>query len=70
MVTGNFRLEESFLISPKAIYLFQLIGDLHPTFANQYLHKMKSDLVISCETKGVAMKTVEKLQQLDGTKSS
>ena len=40
--TANIRPEEtSFLMSPKEIYLVQLIADLQPIFANKHCTKMK-----------------------------
>ena len=66
LVTGSIRDEEtSFLMSPKGIFLLQLMADIHPVFANKYLHKTDSDTVISCETKGIATKTVERLRNLE-----
>ena len=42
LVTANIRPEKtSFLMSPKEIYLVQLIADLQPIFANKHCTKMK-----------------------------
>ena len=65
-MTGGIRDEEtSFLMNTKGIFLLQLMADIHPVFANKYLHKTDSDAVISCETKGIATKTVERLRNLE-----
>lgn len=45
------------LSSLLGIYLFQLFADLHPVFANNYLHKVDSDKFIVCEAYSVAQKT-------------
>ena len=50
------------------VVLLQLMLDLHPVFAKQYLHEFDSDSVVSCETRGIEKKTVEKLQLLDAKK--
>ena len=50
------------------VVLLQLMLDLHPVFAKQYLHEVDSDSVVSCETRGIEKKTVEKLQLLDAKK--
>ena len=45
------------LSSLLGIYLFQLFADLHPVFANTYLHKVNSDKFLVCEAYSVAQKT-------------
>ena len=49
----------------RSLVLLQLMPNLHSVFANLYLHEVESDGVLSCETRGIAEKTVEKLQILD-----
>ena len=62
LVTGNIRSEETLsLLSPMGIFLIQLIADLHPLFMDHYLHKTDSDIVLACETKGIANKTISNL---------
>ena len=39
----------------------ELFADLHPVFANQYLHTIDSDKVLICEVSRVAGLTVSKL---------
>ena len=46
-------------MSPEGIYPLQLTSDLYPIFAKKYLHRVDSDLVLSGQTKGIAMKKVE-----------
>ena len=38
--------ESSFLLSPKGIYLLHVFSDIHPIFANKYLHKVDSDDIL------------------------
>ena len=60
LVIGNIKPEETtFLMSPEGIYPLQLTSDLYPIFAKKYLHRVDSDLVLSGQTKGIAMKKVE-----------
>ena len=63
LVTGNIRPDETkYLLSPKGVFLLQLMADIHPIFANKYLHKTDSDTVLSCKCKGIAMTAVERLK--------
>ena len=63
LVTGNIRPEET-------SFFLRLMADIHPISANQYLHKVDSDTVLSCESKGIAKETVEKLQQMEADRST
>ena len=45
------------LFSLLGIYLIQLFTDIHPVFANNYLHKVDSDKLLVCEAYSVAQKT-------------
>ena len=51
-------------VSPKGVFLLQLMANIHPVFANKYLHKTDSDTVLSSQCKGIAMTTVERLRKL------
>ena len=62
LIVGKIREEESaVLLSPKGLYTLELFADLHPIFANQYLHAVDSDKVLGCEVHDIAHKTANKL---------
>ena len=66
LVSGGIRSEETaFLLSPRGMFLLQLMADIHPVFADRYLHKTDSDTLISCETKAIATRTVERLRNIE-----
>ena len=70
LVTCKIRPDEtSYIMSPAGIFLLQLMADIHPVFANQYLHKTDSDTVIACETRGIAMNTITHLRNLEAPKA-
>ena len=47
LIAGKIREEDAaFILSAKG--LFKLFSDLHSIFANQYLHCVDSDHVLSC----------------------
>ena len=43
------------------IILLQLMADLHPLFMDHCLHKTDSNIVLACETEGIADKTISNL---------
>ena len=43
------------------VFLLQLMADLHLLFMDHYLHKTVSDIVLACETKDIADKTISDL---------
>ena len=48
--------------SPTGIFTLQLMCDLHPLFADQYLHCVDSDKILACEIFQVAEKTALMLE--------
>lgn len=58
LIAGKIRDEErNTVLSAKGLYTLELFADLHPIFADQYLHVVDSDRVLSCEVFSVAHKT-------------
>ena len=44
IIAGNIREEEAvYILSPKLLFVLQLLTDLHPIFAGQYLHDVDTD---------------------------
>ena len=62
LIAGQIRKEEpAFILCAKGLYTLELFADLNPIFANQYLHCVDSDKVLSCEVHGVARLTADNL---------
>ena len=62
LVTGQIREDETkYLAIPTGIYLLQLLADLHPGFANSYVHHVDSDDILVCEVYEVAQQTADKV---------
>ena len=62
LIVGKIREEEAgVILSAKGLYTLELFADLHPIFANQYLHVVDSDKILSCEVHDVAHRTAKKL---------
>ena len=62
LIRGKVRdVDASFILSVKGLFTLELFSDLHSIFANQYLHCVDSDRVLSCEVYAVAHHTAEKL---------
>ena len=62
LITEKVREEDAALfLSAKGLFTLGLFSDLHSIFANQYLHCVDSDRVLSCEVYAVAHRTAEKL---------
>ena len=63
-IAGKIREEEAaFIPSAKRLSTLELFSDPHSIFANQYLHYVDSDRVLSCEVYAVAHHISEKLIQ-------
>ena len=61
-VTGQISEDEiKYLASPTGIYLLQLFADLHPVFADSYLHHVDSDDILVCKVYEVAQQTTKEL---------
>ena len=59
-IGGKIREEERvILLSPEGLFTLELFADLHSVLANQYLHVVDSDKILSCEVYNVAHKTAE-----------
>ena len=68
IIAGNIRQEEAaYILSPKGLFVLQLFADLHPIFADQYLHCVDTDKVLSCEVYNIAGKTANTLISADIT---
>ena len=66
------RFNQIYLLSLLGIFLEQLFADLHPVFANQYLHKVDSDSILICESYMVGNKItvlLENIIELDTPKA-
>ena len=62
LIVGEVREEESaILLTPKGLFTLELFAYLHPVFANQYLHVVNSDKILSCEVFNIAHQTAQKL---------
>ena len=53
--------ETKFMASPKGVFFQQLFADLHPVFANRYLHQVVSDEVLTCEVYCIVHETAHVL---------
>ena len=63
LVAGNIRRKyAAYLLSAKGIYTSELFADLHPVFADKFLHCVDSDTILSCEAFQVAGETALKLK--------
>ena len=58
------RFNQIYLLSLLGIFLEQLFADLHPVFANQYLHKVDSDSILICESYMIGKKTAVHLENI------
>ena len=62
LIAEKVREEDAALfLSAKGLFTLELFSDQHSIFANQYLHCVDSDRVLSCEVYAVAHRTAEKL---------
>ena len=61
LIAGKIQEEAAFILSPKGLSTLELFSDLDSIFANQYLHCVDSDRVLSCKVYAVAHRTAEKL---------
>ena len=61
LTAGKTREEEAaYILSAKGVFTLELFADLH-IFANQYLHCIDSDKILSCEVYNVARSIASKL---------
>ena len=66
VVVANIQAEQkSFLLTAKALFLLELFADLHPIFANEYVHHVDSDSILVCEVTAVAEAIFERFTDLD-----
>ena len=56
---------EVFSVNTKALFLLELFADLHPIFANEYVHHVDSDSILVCEVTAVAEAVCERFNDLD-----
>ena len=61
LIAGKFQEEAAFILSAKGLSILELFSDLDSIFANQYLHCVDSDCVLSSKVYAVAHRTAEKL---------
>ena len=62
LIAGNIREEEAAVIlSAKGLFTLELFSDLHPIFANHYLHCVDSDTILSSQVYNIAQNTAQKL---------
>ena len=62
LIAGKIREEDpAFILSAKGLFTLELFSDLHSIFANQYLHCVDSDCILSCKVYPVAHHNAENL---------